>query len=58
MRSAILLVEVIQYLTQHAEWVKIPFLDTAQLAIHRATNRVFVTVPVCLLILYIHTVGH
>jgi hypothetical protein len=35
------------YLTQHAEWVKVSILDTLQRVVCRATNRVFVGVPLC-----------
>jgi hypothetical protein len=46
-RSKTLLVEVMRYLTQHAEWVKVPFLQTIQRVICRTTNRIFVGVPLC-----------
>jgi hypothetical protein len=46
-RSRTLLVEVMQYLTQHTEWVKVPFLETIQRVICRTTNRIFVGVPLC-----------
>ena len=42
-----LLVEVMQYLTQHAEWVKVSFLKSIQRVICRTTNRIFVRVPLC-----------
>ena len=45
-RSIVLFVEVI-YLTQHAEWVKVPFLQTIPRVICRTTNRIFVGVPLC-----------
>jgi hypothetical protein len=46
-RRRILLVEVIQYLTQYAEWVKVPFVETCRHVICCATNRVFVGAPLC-----------
>jgi hypothetical protein len=41
-----------QYLTQHTEWVKVPFLETIQRVICRTTNRIFVEVPLCPLIIF------
>jgi hypothetical protein len=34
-------------LIQHAEWVKVPFLQTIQHVICRSTNRIFVGAPLC-----------
>jgi hypothetical protein len=36
-----------QYLTQHAEWVKVPFPETISRVICRTSNRIFVGVPLC-----------
>ena len=33
--------------TGNAEWVKVPILESLQRVICRATNRVFVGVPLC-----------
>jgi len=46
-RSKTLLVVAMQYLTQHTEWIKVPFLETIQRVICRTTNRIFVGVPLC-----------
>jgi hypothetical protein len=46
-RCRTLLAEVMLYLTLHAEWVKVPFLETIQRVICRTTNRIFVGVPLC-----------
>ncbi len=35
------------FLTKHAEWVKVPILDTLQRVVCRATNRIFVGAPLC-----------
>jgi hypothetical protein len=35
------------YLTQHAEWVNVPILQTLQRVICRSTNRMFVGIPLC-----------
>jgi hypothetical protein len=35
------------YGSQHAEWVKVPILETFQRVICRSTNRIFVGVPLC-----------
>jgi len=38
--------EILQ-LTGNAEWVKVPILESFQRVICRATNRIFVGVPLC-----------
>ena len=55
-RSRTLPVEVMQYLTEHAEWAKVPFPETISRVICRTTNRVFVGVPLCARLFY--SFGH
>jgi hypothetical protein len=55
-RSRTLLPEVMQYLTQRAEWVKVPFPETISRVICRTSNRIFVGVPLCPQLFY--SFGH
>jgi hypothetical protein len=35
------------YSSQHAEWVKVPIIETIQRVVCRTTNRIFVGAPLC-----------